>query len=339
MQLSLLIPTYGRPRDLQRVLDSIYSQLVAPDEVVVVVGPGDTDSRAVADSWQAKWPIVRVLAATKKSVIHAMNLGFSVAKGDIIGLLDDDVWIPATYVANVKNAFETDPGLGAYGGRDHLQLDEPWLANPAPARLVGTFLWYGRFEGNHHCGAQQSPMLVDSLKGVNLSFRRAAFSIMQIEPALEGQGAEVSWETDICQQVILAGYNVVYDNTNYVLHYASPRLESKDNRINVFASAVPARMFNDALIMAKFRPSIEVVTSILTTFLLGARTMPGIVWSLLLLPKFGPKVLGLPWRNARFIWQGTRRGYQLRGKVALRNDKPIRIKPLELAAPINKPAN
>jgi len=257
------------------------------------------------------FPAIRVLEAQKKSVVHALNMVFPTTSGDVICHLDDDAWIPADYVLKVKRAYEADDKLGAYGGRDHLQLDDPKLANPPLARLVGRYRWFGRFVGNHHCGAQQSPVRVDSLKGVNLSFRRLAFPSMQIEPALEGMGAEAGWEVDVSQRVIQAGFYAVYDNDNYVLHYASPRPEF-DNRMDLFSPAIPARIFNDSLIVAKFRPSIEIVTHAIMSFLIGSRVEPGLIWSVLLIPKYNWKVIKLPWLKVGFIWRGTLRGLSLR---------------------------
>lgn len=314
MFVSIIVPTYRRPNDLQRLLDSICQQTVQPEEVFVIIGPGDRESLNVAKAWHPKLPSLQVLQIQKTSMIHAINTVLPMVGGDIICHLDDDVWIPPDYIQKIKRAYESNAKLGAYGGRDHLQLDDPRLANPPLAHLVGTYLWYGRIEGNHHCGVQDSPVRVDFLKGVNLSFRRTAFPAMQIEPALEGIGAEAGWEADVSQCIIVAGYDVVYDNDNYVLHYASPRVDF-DDRTDLFLPIVTDRVFNDSLIIAKYRPMIEIITSCLVTFLIGSRFQPGLLWSLLLAPKHHWNVLKLPWRNVGFIWRGTIRGLKLRRGV------------------------
>lgn len=317
MRVSIVTTTYRRRKDIQRLLGSIYHQKVQPDEVLVIVGPGDKEGLEIAQTWQIKISVLRVLQAQKTSLVHAINMALSMVKGDIICHLDDDVWIPQDYILKIKRAYESNLNLGAYGGRDHLQLTNSRLANPPLARLVGTYRWFGRFVGNHHCGAQKSPVQVDSLKGVNLSFRRVAFPAMQIEPALEGKGAEAGWEVDVSQRVKQAGFQVVYDNDNYVLHYASPRLDF-DDRTDIFSPAIPARVFNDSLIVAKFRPPIEIFASFVSDFLLGSRAKPGLIWSMLLIPKYGWKIIMWPWRMVSYMWQGTIRGLELRQGVASR---------------------
>ncbi len=306
MCLSVIIPTYNRPDDLPRLFASIADQREAADEVLVVVGPGDNTSFEIAASWKQQLPSLHIIQASKASVVHALNLGLSHARGEIICLLDDDVWLPPSWSATIRTAFRTDPKLGAFGGRDHLQNGDLSITDPPLARHVGTFHWNGH-KGYHHCGAVKSPAKVDVIKGVNLSFRRIAFPAMQIDTALEGKGAETCWEIDICQRILVVGYHNVYDNQNYVLHYWSPRL-GFDNRTEVFAPAWPQRIYNEAYVFAKFRPVTERIVWALRLFLVGARNQPGLLWAALLLKKAGPRVLQLPFRNVRFVCQGFKLG-------------------------------
>ncbi len=312
MNFSVIIPTYKRPEDLRRLLDSAFQQTVPASEVLVVVGPGDDESLALARKWQVGRPALVVLPATRKSLVHAINLGLARATGDIVCLLDDDVWLPAEWAARIVAAYQADAELGAYGGRDRLQLNDPRHDNPPLADTVGRFRWDGVLEGNHHCGVTVSPARVDVIKGCNLSFRRTAFPTMEVEPALESQGAEVCTEVDICQRVILAGYHVVYDNDNYVLHYSSPRPAS-DDRNYLFSPAWAKRAFNESLVTAKYRPLSEVVLLGLRNFLVGTRFTPGLVWSALLLRQHPSwQVLKLPWYYAGVFRRGAAYGRRRR---------------------------
>jgi glycosyltransferase involved in cell wall biosynthesis len=313
MHTSVIIPTYRRPNDLPRLFGSLSVQLIKPAELLVIVGPGDHESLRICSAWDIKLPGLKIFKAKKPSVVHSLNLGLSEAKGEIICLLDDDVWLPPDWLLKIKTAFETDNQLGAFGGRDHLQLVNRNLSNPPLARDVGIFKWNGH-KGNHHCGSQKSPVKIDVIKGVNLSFRRSAFNSMQIDPALEGEGAETCWEIDICQKIILAGYYCLYDNNNYVFHFWSPRV-GFDNRTDVFSPAWPKRIFNEALTMTKFRPLTELVIWALRLFCIGTRNQPGIVWSFLLVSKRGFRILSLPWRNLNFIRQGMMSGFKNREVV------------------------
>ena len=47
MRLSVLVPTYRRAADLERCLSALAAQTRAPDEIVVVTQPEDTDALAL----------------------------------------------------------------------------------------------------------------------------------------------------------------------------------------------------------------------------------------------------------------------------------------------------
>lgn len=308
MNFSVIIPTYKRAGDLPRLFGSLAEQYLAPDEIVVVIGPNDHESISVARQWRYKLPSMVIIEGKKPSVVNALNTALSAANGDFLCLLDDDVWLPPDWLSKINDAYAADDLLGAYGGRDHLQLmDEPELSNPMPAAVVGKFTWNGNLVGNHHRGSTVSPIEIDVLKGANLSFRREAFKSMEIEPALEGHGAETCWEIDICQTVKLAGYKVIYDNDNLILHYASPRLTT-DNRTDVFSPAWQGRVFNESLIITKFRSTQELVFFILKTFFIGFRLQPGLAWAILLCRKHSIKILQLPFKNLKYIAGGIKLG-------------------------------
>ncbi len=312
MNLSVIVPTYKRTNDLRRLLDSLFQQTVPVAQVLVVVGPGDEESMALAREWQAGQPALTVLPATRRSVVHALNLGLARVTGDIVCLLDDDVWLPAEWAARIAGAFRADAGLGAYGGRDRLQVNDPKLANPPLASAIGRFRWDGALNGGHHCGSTVSPVHVDVLKGCNLSFRQAAFPAMEVDPGLESQGAEVCWEVDICQCIGRTGYGLLYDNDNYVLHYASAR-PADDDRGNMFLPAWAKRTFNEGLVTAKYRPLPELVLLGLRSFLVGTRMQPGLVWGALLLRKYPSwPVLKLPWHYAYAFCKGAAYGWRRR---------------------------
>ncbi len=311
MKLSVIIPTYKRSSDLNRLLRSLNDQTTKPAEILVIIGPGDIDSFIIANQWKQKILNLRLLEAQKSSVIHALNIGLREAQEDIICFLDDDTWLPPTWAINIVRTFEADDSIGAYGGPDFIQLDDPQFTNPTLAYLVGKYKWDGTLIGNHHRGVQKSPIEVDVLKGVNLSFRKCALNDMQIDSALEYEGAEFAWEVDISQRIALNGFKVIYDNENYLLHFASPRLVF-DDRIDIFSPAWPKRCFNESFVIAKFRPLTELTFFILKSFLLGSRMQPGIIWSFLLMYQFGWRVLKSPYNNIYFTINGALKGIKCR---------------------------
>lgn len=287
-------------------------QNLLPHELLVVIGPGDNLSEEIANTFINKIERYRVIPANEPSLVNALNIGMANANGEIISLIDDDVELPPDWLEKIINAFISNPLIGAYGGRDRIRLQGyPHLENPKPAEIVGRFRFDGLLIGNHHCGARFSPVEVDVLKGVNLSFRRTAFPVMSIDNNLSFKGAEICTEVDLCQTIIKNGFKVVYDNDNYLFHYASAR-DSFDDRTDLFAPAVSRRHFNFGYVMGKHRPIFQSVLNLGRSFFLGSRYSPGILWAVILSPRYGLKCLLIPFIMLTNYSKGLFKGIQAR---------------------------
>lgn len=89
MHLSVVIPTYGRPKDVQNLLHCIKRQSVKPLEVIVV---GDTPSSVVevlceqmrSQLKESGIELLYLRNPKEPSITIARNIGAKVAKGDII---------------------------------------------------------------------------------------------------------------------------------------------------------------------------------------------------------------------------------------------------------------
>lgn len=88
IRFSIVILTFNRSDELLRSIDNI-SMLSHKDIEVLVV---DNASKLPAKIILAKSPNVRVLTEPTNRGVSARNAGFSVASGDIIICLDDDVY-------------------------------------------------------------------------------------------------------------------------------------------------------------------------------------------------------------------------------------------------------
>ncbi|MBL3619114.1 MAG: glycosyltransferase family 2 protein [gamma proteobacterium endosymbiont of Lamellibrachia anaximandri] len=120
MQISVIIPTYNRVDTLPRALDSVLSQHLAPDEVIVV-DDGSTDETAELIS--RRYPQCRYLHQPNQGVSSARNLGIREAQGEWIALLDsDDAWLPQKLQLQ-SEALKAEPG--------HLicHTEEIWIRN------------------------------------------------------------------------------------------------------------------------------------------------------------------------------------------------------------------
>jgi glycosyltransferase involved in cell wall biosynthesis len=109
--VSIIIPVFNEIDYLGRCLDSIASQTVQPDEVIVV----DNNSTDGSASLARQYSFVTVITEMRQGVVYARNRGFDVARGEIIGRVDADSVLAPDWVATVRRVFRTSD-VGAISG-------------------------------------------------------------------------------------------------------------------------------------------------------------------------------------------------------------------------------
>jgi glycosyltransferase involved in cell wall biosynthesis len=317
LKISVLIPTLNRPDDLQRCLAAIKAQDRPADEVLVVIGPGDRMAKLIFDQASNGDVTWKCLNEQRPSVVCSLNTGIRAAQGDIIVLTDDDAAAPPPWLGLIEAHFLRDPKVGAIGGRDRLILpNEPWLAHPLPARNVGRYNWYGALQGNHHCGSQVSPLEAEVLKGVNLSFRRSAFSKIHIDDYLISHGAEVGWEIDICHTIKRAGWIIIYDNEVYVNHHVGPRVAG-DERVNATSKKVARCVKNIAYLNAVYLGTVPMIAILGKTTLLGSQKEPGLIIGLFGIFRGKPDQLSRALKCIQAYLRGTWDGIRAKRHLSL----------------------
>lgn len=120
--LSVLIPTRGRPASLAVALRSILSQVGAPAfEVVVVDNDVAPSARATVEALAPETPLaIRYVHEARSGVAHARNSGVNAARAPRIVFLDDDEEAPQGWLAEIARvADETgaDVVFGPVRGR------------------------------------------------------------------------------------------------------------------------------------------------------------------------------------------------------------------------------
>jgi hypothetical protein len=93
VNLSVVIPTYNGARFLRDACESVYAQTRQPDEVIVVDDCSTDGTAELAESLAADAPVpVRVmrLAANSGGPALPINVGVQAARGEYVGVLDQD---------------------------------------------------------------------------------------------------------------------------------------------------------------------------------------------------------------------------------------------------------
>jgi GT2 family glycosyltransferase len=212
---SVVVVTYERPTFVARCLDHLLAQTAPPSEIVVVdSSPGDETGQLV----RQRFPTVRyeVCPAGRGATATARNIGYGLTTGEVLAFVDDDAYAEPEWLERLLSFFE-DPTIGGVGGRQ-IRRQPGELEEGIDA--IGLLRADGTLTG-HFAADPGRPVDVDHLLGASMAFRRAA--IDRIGGIRDGyRGTCIREETDLCLQVVAAGYRLVYTPDAVVEHVAAP---------------------------------------------------------------------------------------------------------------------
>lgn len=123
LKLLGLVPTRNRPRDVERLIESL-NGLEAPDNIAfrinLVDNSEDGDVRALVENASCQFPI-RYIHEPRPGLSRARNAGLDdFADDEVICTIDDDIILPPTFLADVRDALARHPDAGMLGGRVEL---------------------------------------------------------------------------------------------------------------------------------------------------------------------------------------------------------------------------
>ncbi|TCZ66895.1 glycosyltransferase family 2 protein [Roseicella aquatilis] len=202
MNISLIVATRGRVRELDELFESLAAQAEPGLEVIVVDQNADDRLAPVIAAWSDRL-VLRWERSARAHANHARNLGLAMARGEIVGFPDDDCTFPPGVLARVLGAFAAEPGLAV-------------LTGPAasPAGGLGSGRW------------RRSPGPIDeanvwtSVIEFNLFLRRRVALILGGFDERLGPGTELgSTEgNDLVLRAIRAGFVARYDPAQRIVH-------------------------------------------------------------------------------------------------------------------------
>ena len=220
VRISVVVPTLNRVEDLRRCLAALARQTRPADRIVVVVHDGDPTTQEALAAWLDRGPEVSATTVRARGLPAALNAGLDAVAGDVICFTDDDAEPWPDWLARIE-AHYRDPSVGAVGGRDLLVSEG--AGTPARCSQVGRVFWYGRYVGNHDLELHPSgPVEVDTLKGVNMSYRASALRGFRFDERLCAVSGSCT-ELDAGFFLKRGGWRLIYDPAIAVNHHQSAR--------------------------------------------------------------------------------------------------------------------
>jgi len=181
-----------------------------PLETIVVDSYSTDDTKKVKEQYP-----IRFVSIREKSMVKARNVGYTLAQGDIVAFLDDDVMVHPQWSEYLLKAYETAQ-IGGVGGRV-IPYDTPRNSyQKVKTTSVGKVFRTGLVVGNYDMPLD-SPVTVDSLIGCNMSFRK---EVMKKVGSFDENYAGNCFrdDTDYCLRVKKEGYKLLYQPKALVWH-------------------------------------------------------------------------------------------------------------------------
>jgi GT2 family glycosyltransferase len=207
MQVSVVIPTYYRRKDVDECLDSVIVQTILPKEVIIV---DDSENNEIEnliehrkDEFKEKDILLRYIKNEReKSLTIARNIGIENAAGDIILFLDSDVVLDRDYIKEILKIYKEKPdAMGVQGLIQNVKKEKKFVD-----RLIGIFnrLFYIQLDEKNKFRLLPSlgvsiPSFVDEiincewLSGANQSYKREILEEFRWDENLK----KYSWGEDL----------------------------------------------------------------------------------------------------------------------------------------------
>jgi glycosyltransferase involved in cell wall biosynthesis len=228
LSCSVVIPTSGRPEELDRCLEAVAAQDYPDFDVIVVDNTeGDPETERVARKWKARY-----VKELKKGLCRARNRGALVSSADVIAYLDDDSVPEPGWLRGLADEF-ADPMVMGVGGKTiplKIETDSEQLfaqvrgdAYNRPSPLVvdhDTPYWF-EICGFGGIGA-----------GCNMAVRRKAFEVWPGFHERTDRGTAVygGGEQHAFFSLVSRGFRVSYTPHALVRHPFPPTMENLRKR-------------------------------------------------------------------------------------------------------------
>jgi glycosyltransferase involved in cell wall biosynthesis len=133
MTISVVTPTFRRPREVVDLLQNLSEQTLLPAEAILVDGtpPEELATEQAVSEQAGLFPFpVRYLRSVRGTAAQR-NAGIEAARHDLVALIDDDVRLEPEFLARIADVFATDAGkriggVVGYRTNQHFADAERW---------------------------------------------------------------------------------------------------------------------------------------------------------------------------------------------------------------------
>ncbi len=136
MKISIIIPAHNEEAYLKQTLESLVSQTLLPQKIIVVNDHSTDGTQAIIENFSANYPFISGIETTSTAkhepgskVINAFTKGFEALNNeyDVVCKFDADLIFPNDYLENISHLFNNNPDCGIAGGFCYIQKKGTWV--------------------------------------------------------------------------------------------------------------------------------------------------------------------------------------------------------------------
>jgi glycosyltransferase len=179
MKITIVTAVYNREAVIAEAIDSVSRQSYANVEHLIIDGASTDGTLAVIE--RLRHPGMRIISEPDKGIYDALNKGFALATGDVLGLVHSDDFLAHDRVLELVAEAFCDPEVDAvYGDLDYVSAADTtavvrhWQAGafsprklrwgwmpPHPALFVRRRVWetHGAYDTNYRIAADYDAIL------------------------------------------------------------------------------------------------------------------------------------------------------------------------------------
>ncbi len=118
MNFTLIICTYMRPHALLNLLQSVKKQVLYPNEILVIDGSTNDDSKKIIEQYSFKNLKYYQVTPQERGLTKQRNFGTNrvASNSEVICFLDDDTVLEAEYFVEIIKAFDSDSNITGIAG-------------------------------------------------------------------------------------------------------------------------------------------------------------------------------------------------------------------------------
>lgn len=232
-RISVIVPVWNRPVDIERCIRSLQRQTLPADEFeIIIVDNGSTDSTADI----ARDAGVCVLIEPRPGSYAARNLGLAAARGEYVAFIDSDCSADENWLEKGLEALDRHPDHAIAAGRIELSAQDMPASSSAcdayerifafkqernVARGVAcTANWFGRTELVRQAGGFRSDLKSGGDFDLTRRLHAAGYRLLYAPDALVLHPARTSL-SELCSKTrrVIGGRMMTYRHRRNPLHW------------------------------------------------------------------------------------------------------------------------